>query len=274
VDRLGRRSPPGRRALNSPELLSQIESGVLTLTLNRPERRNALSPTLLAELLSALEGAARDETVRAVVLTGAGDRAFCAGADLSTIAESGEAGRRQREQGLFADVFTACNRLGKPLIGAVNGAALAGGLGLALSCDLLVAAEESTFGTPEVRVGLWPMMVMAVVQRHLGAKRAMELFLTGEPLSAAQAREWGLVNRVVPLPEVLPEAQRWAAEIAAASPLSLRLGRDAFHAIGAPELDAALRHLQARLQVLAASEDAREGSRAFRERRPPQFRGQ
>jgi enoyl-CoA hydratase/carnithine racemase len=258
---------------SGPELLTEVEAGVATLTLNRPERRNALNPSLLGELLTALENAGRDDAIRAVVLTGAGDRAFCAGADLSTLAAEGEAARRQREQGLFADVFTACTRLGKPLVGAVNGAALAGGLGLALSCDLIVAAEEATFGTPEVRVGLWPMMVMAIVLRHLGAKRAMQLFLTGEPLTAAEARDWGLVNRVVPGSQVLPEAQGWAARIAASSPLSLRLGRDAFHAIGAPELDAALRHLQARLQVLAASEDAREGARAFRERRPPQFRG-
>ncbi len=257
---------------SSPELLTQADAGVLTLTLNRPETRNALNQPLLAELLAALENAGRDEQVRAVVLTGAGDRAFCAGADLSTLAGEGE-GRRQWEQGLFADVFTACTRLGKPLLGAVNGAALAGGLGLALSCDLIVAAEEATFGTPEVRVGLWPMMVMAVVLRHLGAKRAMELFLTGDPITAAQAREWGLVNRVVPRLQVLPEAQRWAAQIAASSPLSLRLGRDAFHAIGAPDLGTALGHLQARLQLLAASEDAREGAQAFRERRPPRFRG-
>jgi enoyl-CoA hydratase/carnithine racemase len=269
---MGGRPPPGRRTL-SAELLTQVEAGVATLTLNRPERRNALSPSLLGDLLAALESAGRDDAIRAVVLTGAGDRAFCAGADLSTLAEAGDAGRQQREQGLFADVFTACTRLGKPLIGAVNGAALAGGLGLALSCDLIVAAEEATFGTPEVRVGLWPMMVMAVVLRHLGAKRAMELFLSGEPISAVQAHEWGLVNRVVARQQVLPEAQRWAAEIGASSPLTLRLGRDAFHAIGAPELEASLRHLQARLQVLAASEDAREGTRAFRERRPPQFRG-
>ena len=253
------------------EVTTEVTGGVATLTLNRPERRNALSPRMLGELRAALDAAAADPEVRAIVLTGAGDRAFCAGADLSTIvpAEAGE----DPQHGLFVDVFTACARLGKPLLGAVNGPALAGGLGLVLCCDLVVAAETATFGTPEVRVGLWPMMVMAMVVRHLGPKRAMQLFLTAEAIGAAEAREWGLVNRVLPAAEVLPATRRWAAEVSAWSPLTLRMGRDAFHAIDSMELEEALLLLQRRLGVLARSEDAREGAAAFRERRAPRFRG-
>lgn len=253
------------------EVTTEVAGGVTTLTLNRPERRNALSPRMLGELRAALDAAASDPEVRAVVLTGAGDRAFCAGADLSAIvpAEAGE----DPQHGLFVDVFTACARLGKPLLGAVNGPALAGGLGLVLCCDLVVAAETATFGTPEVRVGLWPMMVMAMVVRHLGPKRAMQLFLTAEAIGAAEAREWGLVNRVLPAAEVLPATRRWAAEVSAWSPLTLRMGRDAFHAIDSMALEEALLLLQRRLGVLARSEDAREGAAAFRERRAPRFRG-
>ena len=164
-------------------------------------------------------------------------------------------------------------RLGKPVIGCVNGHALAGGLGLALSCDLLVAADPATFGTPEINVGLWPMMVMAIVGRNLTRKRAAELYMTGERIDAATALSWGLVNRVVPLAEVRRTAWELARGLTEKSPLIMRLGRDAMHAIEDLDFESALAYLHAQLTVVTLSEDAAEGTRAFLEKRPPRFTG-
>jgi enoyl-CoA hydratase/carnithine racemase len=247
--------------------------GVATITLNRPEQRNPLGPRMLRDLTSALHTARDDTAVRAVVLTGAGDKAFCAGADLAGFAaDAGEVDRHDG-RGLFVDLFLACEGLGKPLVGCINGHALAGGFGLALCCDLLVASDRATFGTPEIKVGVWPMMIMSIVNRNLGRKRAMELFLTGERIDAATALQWGFINRVVPDDEVRQRTHAWAAEIAGWSPLVMRLGRDAFYAIDSLDYETALRYLQAQLTVLSMSEDFREGVTAFLEKRTPHFRG-
>jgi enoyl-CoA hydratase/carnithine racemase len=208
-----------------------------------------------------------------VVLTGAGDKAFCAGADLAGFAaDAGEVDRHDA-RGLFVDMFLACERLGKPLVGCVNGHALAGGFGLALCCDLLVASDQATFGTPEIKVGVWPMMIMSIVTRNLGRKRAMELFMTGELIDAGTALQWGFINRVVPADEVRERTHAWAAEIGGWSPLVMRLGRDAFYAIDSLDYETALRYLQAQLTVLSMSDDFREGVNAFLEKRAPHFRG-
>ena len=254
-------------------VLYETREGVATITLNRPERRNAVSTQMLRDLLAAFDGARRDAAVRAVVLTGAGDRAFCAGADLGGIAEGGGPIELHEERRAFVDLFTAMRRLGKPVIGCVNGHALAGGLGLALSCDLLVAADTATFGTPEINVGLWPMMVMAIVGRNLTRKRAAELYMTGERIDAATALSWGLVNRVVPLAEVRRTAWELARGLTEKSPLIMRLGRDAMHAIEDLDFESALAYLHAQLTVVTLSEDAAEGTRAFLEKRPPRFTG-
>jgi enoyl-CoA hydratase len=247
--------------------------GVATITLNRPEQRNPLGPQMVRDLISALHTAGEDTAVRAVVLTGAGDKAFCAGADLAAFAaDAGEVDRHD-SRGLFVDLFLACERLGKPLVGCINGHALAGGFGLALCCDLLVVSDKATFGTPEIKVGVWPMMIMSIVTRNLGRKRAMELFMTGERIDAGTALQWGFINRVVPAGEVRERAHAWAAEIAGWSPLVMRLGRDAFYAIDSLDYQTALRYLQAQLTVLSMSDDFREGVTAFLEKRAPHFRG-
>jgi enoyl-CoA hydratase len=247
--------------------------GVATITLNRPEQRNPLGPQMLRDLSSALHAAREDAAVRAVVLTGAGDNAFCAGADLSSFAADAGEVERHHGLGLFVELFLACEKLGKPLIGCINGHALAGGFGLALCCDLLVVSDSATFGTPEIRVGVWPMMIMSIVSRNLGRKRAMELFMTGERIDAATALQWGFVNRVAPSGQVRERAHAWAAEIAGWSPLIMRLGRDAFYAIDSLDYRTALRYLQAQLMVVSMTEDFREGVTAFLEKRAPDFRG-
>ena len=254
-------------------VLYEVEDAVATVTLNRPEQRNALSPDLLRELTWVLEQARTDDAVRAVILTGAGDKAFCAGADLGGFAaDAGEIARHEG-RGLFVDVFTACERLGKPLIGCINGHALAGGFGLALCCDLLVASDNATFGTPEIKVGVWPMMIMSIVVRNLGRKRAMQLFMSGERIDAATALQWGIVNRVAPQSQARTETLEWAKQIGSWSPLVMRLGRDAFYATDGMDFDSALRYLQAQLTVVSLSEDFREGVMAFLEKRSPNFTG-
>jgi enoyl-CoA hydratase/carnithine racemase len=171
------------------------------------------------------------------------------------------------------EMFLTMERLGKPIIGCVNGHALAGGFGLALGCDMLVAADTATLGTTEINVGLWPMMIMALITRQLPRKRCMELFMTGKRISADQALEWGLVNSVVPQAQVREEAWKLALTLTNKSPLIMRLGRDALYAIDGLDFETALRHLQAQLTLVTLTEDSVEGVTAFLEKRDPSFKG-
>ena len=255
------------------EVLYEVEGGIATVTLNRPERRNPLGDVTLRELRQAMEAARSDAMVKVVVLTGAGDRAFCAGADLAGVHADATEVQKHQGRGLFVDLFVTMQELGKPIVAAVNGHALAGGFGLAMGCDLVVAAESATFGTPEINVGLWPMMIMAIIGRNLPRKRAMELYMTGERIDAATAHAWGLVNRVVPQAEVMAEARSLASTLTAKSSLIMGLGRDAFYAIDGLGFEAALRHLQSQLTLVTLSEDSKEGVTAFLEKRRPDFTG-
>jgi enoyl-CoA hydratase/carnithine racemase len=245
------------------------EDAVATITLNDPERRNPLSPVMLTELEHALTQAKSDEAVRVVILTGAGNKAFSAGADLTSFTDN----ESSYNTDLFVNIFVAATELGKPLIGAINGHALAGGFGLALCCDILIVSDAASFGTPEIKVGVWPMMIMSIVTRNLGRKRALELFMTGRRIDAQTASEWGIANRVVAQAEVLPEAKAMAAELAQRSPAVMKLGRDAFYASESMEYEPALRYLQAQLALVLQTEDALEGVRAFLEKRSPNFTG-
>jgi enoyl-CoA hydratase len=260
-------------------IATSAEGPVLRLTLNRPDKRNPIGPQTCGELVHALAGAAADPSVRVLVLTGAGP-VFSAGGDLSQFAGPGEA---QRASGAapasaappasLVELFTAMHELGKPIIAMVNGHALAGGLGLVVACDLAVASEQATFGTTEIRVGLWPMMISAEIARSIGRKQALELMLTGKRISAAEALAAGLINRVVPAASLEAETMALATELAELSPATIALGLRAFYRSQDMELGAALRFLEGELGRVLALEDAREGLAAFLQKRKPVWRG-
>ncbi len=243
---------------------------VATLTIDREAARNSLSPEVLQGLRASLGAAEANPEVRCVVLTGAGDRVFCSGADLGSLGGdgflAGHDGRRA-----FGELLVAFSALRKPTVARVNGHALAGGLGLVLACDLAVATDAAAFGTPEIDRGLFPMMVMALLHRHLGRKRALELVLTGERFSAAKALEWGLVNRVVPAADLDATTASLAGLLAAKSQAVLALGRRAFFSSEDLPLGPAMELLAANLSLSVLNEDAAEGVSAFLEKRPPKW---
>src|SRR3954454_17403136 len=185
----------------SEELLYEVDEGVATVTLNRPDQRNALNGELLAALVEAMRKARDDEEVRAVVLTGVGEKVFCAGADLGGFGADAPLVEKHFASDLFLEFFRLMPRLGKPSLCALNGHVLAGGMGLALSCDLLIAREGATFSTPEINVGAFPYMIMAIIYRNVPRKKVNEMMLLGERMSAEDAVQFGLANKVVPAEE-------------------------------------------------------------------------
>src|SRR5680860_1543675 len=195
------------------QLLYEESDGVATVTLNRPEQRNALSTQLLEELVDSMRRVRDSDRVRAVVLTGAGEKVFCAGADLGGFGSDAALIEKHFSSDLFLEFFRIMPRLGKPSLCAANGHVLAGGMGLALSCDLLIAKEGATFGTPEINVGAFPYMIMAIIYRNVPRKKVNEMMLLGERLSAEQAVEHGLANKVVPVEEFDAAVADWATTV-------------------------------------------------------------
>jgi enoyl-CoA hydratase/carnithine racemase len=250
-----------------------VSGGVARLTIDRPERRNALSYGVMAGLRDALARARDDADVRVVVLTGAGDKAFCAGADLGGIAEGEGAAALHEGRGALADVFRAMASLGKPTIARVRGYALAGGFGLAMACDLVIAADDAQFGTPEINVGLWPYMITVPLLRAMPPKVALDLMMTGRRVNAAEAAELGFVTKVVPVADLDASVDELASDLAAKSAVIMRWGRDSFYRVLEMRADDALDYLQAMLTVTTATEDSAEGIGAFAEKREPRWRG-
>lgn len=256
------------------ELLRDVRNGVLTLTLNREERSNALNRAVLELLEAALEQADGDPEVRVIVLRGAGEKAFCAGADLSEILshESIEASRRHFDG--LARVIRRMHAIGPPVIARVPGYALAGGFGLAVACDFTIASESAEFGLPEIGIGLLPLMVSAPLYRALGSRKALlDLVLSGRRVAAREAHALGLVTRVVPDAELDAEIERLSATLAGYSPSALRLGKEAVYTMTELEYHAALRYLREAIVLTSRTEDAEEGIRAFFEKRKPVWRG-
>lgn len=253
------------------ELLVDVADHVATLTINRPDKRNALSWTLMGQLRSALAELKADRSVRVLVLTGAGDRAFCAGADLASMAAGAGYADLHDARGEMALLFRDLWELGKPTIARIRGYALAGGFGLALACDLVVAADDAVFGCPEIDVGLWPHMITVPLTRSMAPKVALELMMTGRRVDVTEAQRIGFVNQVVPASDLDDATGALAATLAAKSPETMKLGRDSFY--GAWDLAAAdaLRYLHPMLTVTASTDAAAEGIAAFVEKRPPRW---
>jgi enoyl-CoA hydratase len=252
----------------------EVRAPAARLTIDREDRRNALSDEVIDGLLDGLARARDEDGVRVVVLTGAGERAFCAGGDLAgNLAPDQGRVRSHERRGRVADLLRALPEHPQPVIARVNGAALAGGFGLMLACDLVVTADDVFLGTPEVDLGLWPHMISAVIRRNVPRKIAMEMMLTGRRVSAEEAAGWGMVNSVVPRAELDQAVDELVAELASKSPLILALGKQSFHRSQDMAFDDALSYLQAMLTVNLEAEDVAEGVSAFLQKRKPEWRG-
>jgi enoyl-CoA hydratase/carnithine racemase len=249
------------------------DGGVATITLDEPETRNALSDDVLDGLLAAFTAARDDDAVRCVVLTSSHEKVFSSGGDLAGFAADLPLAHKHAALERFTGLFELIGRLGKPSLCAANGHVLAGALGLALACDLVVAREGARFGTPEINVGVFPFMIMALIYRNVGRKRTNELLLLGEQVSAEEAERIGLVNRVVAAEEFDAFVADWARRLAAKSPVLMKLGKDAMYRQQDLAFEQALDFLRAQLAIAFATEDIQEGVKAFFEKREPVWTG-
>src|SRR3954449_2091552 len=248
-------------------LLYDARDGVATITLDQPETRNALSNELLSDLLAAFEAARGNDDVRCVVLTSSHDTVFSSGANLAGFAADVPIVHRHFGTERFVQLFTLIGTLGKPSICAANGHVLAGALGIALACDLIVAKEGVTFGTPEINVGAFPFMIMALIYRNLGRKKTNELLLLGDRIDAHEAQRIGIVNKVVAGNEFDAAVADWATSLAAKSPVLMRMGKDAMFRQQDMAFLEALDYLRSQLTIAMSTEDIVEGVSAFFEKR-------
>ena len=246
---------------------------VATIALDEPDTRNALSDELLDDLIAAFEAARDDDAVRCVVLTSTHEKVFSSGGNLAGFAAEAPLVHKHFATDRFPRLFRLIGELGKPTICAANGHVLAGALGLALACDLIVAREGVRFGTPEINVGVFPFMIMALIYRNVPRKKATELLLLGEQISAEEAERIGIVNRVLPAGEFDAFVRDWAERLAAKSPVLMRLGKDALFRQQDMALADALEYLHAQLTLAFSTEDIQEGVKAFFEKREPEWTG-
>lgn len=252
------------------ELIVAREDHVMTLTINRPGRRNALSGAVVTGLKEALGEADADPDIRVVCLTGAGDRVFCAGADLAEALAGAGMEEATRD---FGEVLVLMDRLATPLVARVNGTCLGGGLGLMLACDLAVAADDATFGTPETRIGIFPMVIAPMIFRHAGHRRTWEMILTGRRVTAAEAVSWGLINRAVPRAELDHATAELLKAVCSGSPSGIAIGRRAVARTAHLTLDKAAPILAGELMRVLETADAAEGIAAFLQKRQPDWQG-
>jgi enoyl-CoA hydratase len=251
----------------------EVAEGIATVALDQPDTRNALSDALLSDLLAALETARGDEAVRCVVLTSTHEKVFSSGGNLAGFAAEVPLVHKHFATDRFVRIFSLLGELGKPSICAANGHVLAGALGLALACDLIVAKQGARFGTPEINVGVFPFMIMALIYRNVPRKKTNELLLLGEQISAEEAERIGIVNKVVPPDEFDGAVKDWAAKLAAKSPVLMKLGKDAIFRQQDMAFADALDFLRSQLTIAFSTEDIQEGVKAFFEKREPKWTG-
>lgn len=254
------------------DLLVEQKGAVLWLTLNRPQRRNALTDAVMLALRDEFLAAARNPELRVIVLTGAGDKAFCAGADL-TPGDTPFKPKVDRLQTPMGELFRAVHDCTVPVLARVNGVCVAGGLGLFGMCDMAVSVDTAQFGMPEVKIGLFPMQILSVLRDLIPPRMLNEMCMTGKPISAQTAHALGLLNRIVPAAELDAAVDALVADLVAASPMAVRRGKYAMRAVASMSFPEMMSFTETALVPMIQTEDAREGLAAFNERRPPQWPG-
>jgi len=251
----------------------RTDGHVARITIDRVEKRNAMNVEVMRGLREGFARARADASIRVAVLTGAGDKAFCAGGDMGGFTGQESKVEQHLARGSLVELFADMTRLGKPIVARVNGHALAGGFGLMCACDLIVASDSATFGLPEINSGLWPFIITAVVRTSMPERKALELMMTGARIDAVEAQRWGIVNTVVP-PEQLDSAvDELCATLASKSPIIMRLGKDSFYASRDMGFREAMDYLHAQLAINLETEDVVEGVTAFLQKRAPEWKG-
>jgi enoyl-CoA hydratase/carnithine racemase len=255
-------------------VLSERRGATQWITINRPDKRNALNEEVVKSISAGISQATASEDCRAIVLTGAGEQAFCAGADLQKNVKGGAFEPDfAHPRHYIVDLFKQMQDCGLPIVARVNGHAMAGGFGLLCSCDMAVAADDIRIGTPEAKIGVTPMMILPAMLRVLPARRLQEMCITAEQFSAAQALEWGVVNYVAPRAELDAKLDWLLGRILDKSPTAIRLGKQAFGAMRDMGLRESLEYAQAMVPVMSSTEDVKEGMKAFQEKRAAVWTG-
>jgi enoyl-CoA hydratase/carnithine racemase len=254
------------------DLIYEVIGRTALLTINREKKRNAITQEMITSFLEYLDRAERNNDVRAVCLTGAGEKAFCAGADLAGSLSAEDSGYLSGAE-RYAELLKRFSKFPKPMVARVNGPCLAGGIGLMLSCDIVIARNDAFFSTPEVNVGIFPMMVGALLKQNVTRKKAMEMVLTGRRVSAEEAEKMGLITQAVEPGHLDEEVQKTLKFLIGNSPTGIRMGKEAFRVMGELPFDEAVDYLCQALARVTATEDAKEGMNAFLQKRPPDFKG-
>ena len=254
-------------------VLYSVQDRIASITINRPEQRNALNSAVLEGLRDSMRQAVDDGEVRVIAITGAGDKVFCAGADLkASLARDAETADQDFGRANFRRLLLDIYHCPKPTVALARGHVMAGGLGIFLACDLSLACDDIHFSTPEIQVGMFPMMVLALLYRHIGRKKATEMIFLGERISAPEAKLMGIVNHVYPRESFEASAFEFVSKAAGKSGAILRMGKEAIRAAECLALPEALHYLEAALARVMTSEDSKEGIRAFLEKRQPRWK--